>query len=180
MDEGNQADGRAGGRVIGRILRGLGEIALLLVLAAGALVVVGWLRAPDLPQKAPDFTLVDLDGQEVRLADLRGRTVVLNFWATWCGPCRLEIPAFTAYAASHPDVAVLGVAVDGSRAELKAAARKLGIRYPVLIADPETRSAYGVEVLPTTVIIDADGDVASAHSGFMSGPQLRLAVWLAG
>ncbi len=162
-----------------RLLRGLGEIVVLLLLGMVALVVVGRLRAPSLPDQAPDFVLRDLDGQQVRLSDLRGQTVVLNFWATWCGPCRLEIPAFSAYADAHPDVAVLGVAVDGTRAELKGAARKLDIRYPVLIADADTKAAYGVHTLPTTVVVDADGQVSSAHSGLMLGPQLSLSVWLA-
>lgn len=159
-----------------RLLRSAAEWAGMLLLAAVALVVVGRLRAPDLPDQAPDFDLVTLDGQQVQLSALRGKPVVLNFWATWCGPCRIEIPSFTSFAQDNPDVVVLGLATDGTEAELKVAARSLGIGYPVLRADPATVQAYGVSTLPTTVVIDAEGRVHTAHTGIMLGPQLALAV----
>lgn len=146
------------------------------LLAIGALWLgVGWLRAPDLPDQAPDFTLADLDGATVTLSSLRGQTVVLNFWATWCGPCRVEIPAFSAFAQEHPEVPVFGIAVDGSPAELRRAAAQLGIDYPVLVADGAVQAAYQIETLPTTVIVNPDGSVRTAHVGIMPGPQLRWA-----
>lgn len=147
-----------------------------LVLVAGLWLAIGWARAPDLPSVAPAFSLSDLDGRTVSLADLRGKTVVLNFWATWCGPCRMEAPTLTAFAKSHPDVPVLGIAVDGTAAALKQAAQSLGIEYPVLIADKATLAAYKVGTLPTTVIVAGDGTIRSAHTGLMLGPHLR---WLA-
>ena len=162
-----------------RLLRSGAELLGMLVLAAVLLAVVGRLRAPSLPEMAPDFELVDTDGGTVRLSDLRGRPVVLNFWATWCGPCRIEIPAFSRYAEAHPDVVVLGVATDGTASELRAARKKLDIRYPVLVADRETVQAYDVHTLPTTVVVDAEGRVDSAHTGLMLGPQLWLSVALA-
>lgn len=162
-----------------RLFRGAAEIVGLLLLAAVLMLVVGRLRAPDLPEVAPDFALQTLDGETVRLSDLRGQTVVVNFWATWCAPCRVEIPSFSAYARNHPEVAVLGVATDGTPSELRGASRKLGIDYPVLVGDSATQRAYGVEILPTTVVVDAEGRVSSVHSGIMLQPQLALAVWLA-
>jgi len=135
---------------------------------------VGQLRAPELPEVAPDFELVTLDGDTVRLSSLRGKTVVLNFWASWCGPCRVEIPQFSSFAEAHPEVPVLGIATDGTPGELKAASKKLGITYPVLRADAATVRAYGVDTLPTTVIVGPEGTVAAAHAGILTRPQLSL------
>lgn len=139
--------------------------------------LVGWLRAPDLPEQAPDFALRGLDGEVVRLSELQGQTVVLNFWATWCGPCRAEIPSFTRFAASHPEVPVFGIATEGGEAELRSAKQRLGIGYPVLMADRATLDAYQISTLPTTVVVGPDGRVKSAHAGILTGPQLSLAVW---
>jgi thiol-disulfide isomerase/thioredoxin len=147
-----------------------------LLIGAALMHMVGQLRAPDLPAQAPDFALQTLDGETVRLSDLRGQTVVLNFWATWCGPCRMEIPSFTRFAAAHPEVPVLGIATEGSVPELKAAKTKLGIGYPVLRADRATLAAYQIDTLPTTVVVGPDGAVKSAHAGILTGPQLLLAV----
>lgn len=148
----------------------------MVLLAAVAMMVFGRLRAPDLPDQAPDFALQTLDGTPVVLSELRGQAVVLNFWATWCGPCRIEIPSFSSFAADNPDVVVLGMATDGTEAELRAASRSLGIGYPVVRADRATIDAYGVSTLPTTVVVDAEGKVHTAHTGMMLGPQLSLAV----
>ena len=153
------------------------DMALGVLLLAVALGVIGRLRSPGLPGEAPDFSLPALDGAEVRLSGLRGRTVVLNFWATWCGPCRVEIPTFSSFAAAHPDIAVLGVAVDGRPEALQQAAASLGITYPVLIADRPTLSAYRVSTLPMTVIVDPEGRVSATHTGLMLRPHLA---WAAG
>lgn len=138
---------------------------------------VGWLRAPALPDEAPDFTLADLDGAPVSLSDFRGHTVVVNFWATWCGPCRMEIPSFSAFSDANPDVVVLGVAADGPAGKLRKASKDLGITYTVLQGDAATLAAYGVNTFPTTVIVGPDGAVQAAHTGILLRPQLA---WLAG
>lgn len=136
----------------------------------------GQLRAPDLPEMAPDFALQTLEGETVQLSSLRGQTVVLNFWATWCGPCRVEIPQFSSFAEANPDIPVLGIATDGTPGELKAAARELGITYPVLVGDADTVQAYGVDTLPTTVIVGPDGSIQGAHAAILTRPQLSLMV----
>ncbi len=156
-----------------RRLGRLGRELAVTVLALGVLWVgVGWLRAPDLPEAAPGFTLLDLDGGRHSLSDLRGQTVVLNFWATWCGPCRMEVPGLSSFARAHPDIPVLGIAVDGEPEALRAAAKDLGIDYPVLRIDAATREAYGVSTLPTTIVVDPDGNVRSVHAGLMLQPHL--------
>ena len=144
----------------------------LLVVAVLFHLIGGW-RAPDLPDDAPGFVLKDLDGNSVALDDFQGRPVVLNFWATWCGPCQIEIPSFSNFADQNPDVVVLGVAMDGTPEELTRAAKEMGIRYPVVLANSEIKEAYGVSTLPTTVIIDPKGEVHSAYTGILFGPQLQ-------
>lgn len=142
------------------------------LLAVVVMQVFGWLRAPALPDVAPDFALSDLDGEVVRLSDLRGTPVVVNFWATWCGPCRMEAPSFSRFARSHPEFTVLGVAADGPASKLRHAAGELGIEYLVLQGDRETLAAYDVDTFPTTVVVDRDGRVHATHTGMLLDPQI--------
>jgi thiol-disulfide isomerase/thioredoxin len=163
------------GRRVYGIVRDLAIFACLFLLLS---TIVGRLRAPDLDGAAPPLSLISTDGEQVSLADLRGKTVVLNFWATWCGPCRAEIPMLSAFAEANADeVVLLGVAVDGTFDELKAAKEKLDIRYPVLVGDKSVAQTWGAKVLPTTVVVDPEGQVKTAHVGIITNPQLKLAVW---
>jgi peroxiredoxin len=149
-------------------------------LSLGMLVFLGiqWLQPkPTIPEIAPDFTVKTLGGDSITLSDLRGRPVVLNFWATWCGPCRSEVPAFSRFFQAHPEVAVLGLSVDqGPPAKVKHTVREWGIAYPVAIISGALQSQYDISTLPTTVIIDADGKVQKIHVGTMSESQLARAV----
>lgn len=154
------------------------RLAIEWVLPLVGLVVlwqaVGWVRAPALPPAAPDFTLPALSGPDVTLSSLRGRTVVLNFWATWCGPCRIEAPSFDAFAKNNPEIVVLGLAEDRDEAKLRKTAKDLGLTYPILMADRETLAAYGISTYPTTVIVSPDGSIRTAHTGILFRPQLWL------
>ena len=145
-----------------------------LVAAAVLMQIVGAFRAPSLPDQAPDFTLASLDGEPVALSALHGRTVVLNFWATWCGPCRLEAPQFSSFAEANRDITVLGIAADGPASKLRRAREDLGITYPILLGDPQVLSAYGITTYPTTVVVGPDGDVRAAHTGLLLRPQLSV------
>jgi thiol-disulfide isomerase/thioredoxin len=155
-----------------RILSAFGNLALFLVLYLVLQTTLGWIRAPTLPEQAPAFALFDLEGRKVSLSDFAGQTVVLNFWATWCGPCRIEIPSFARFAEDHPEIPVLGIAVDGGADVLFQARDDLGMSYPVLLADQETLRAYAVTSLPTTVVVRGDGSVRSVHVGMLFRPQL--------
>lgn len=151
------------------------DVSVVLVLAFAGSVVFGWLRAPDLPPMAPAFTLFDLDGERVSLEDFRGQKVVLNFWATWCTPCRAEVPMVSSFARSNPNVVVLGIAVDGSERKLRQAAADLGIDYRILRATPAVVKEYGASTVPTTVFVDENGAVDSVHVGLITSPQLWFA-----
>jgi len=135
-------------------------------------VVIGQLRGPALDGPAPAFALQDLEGQTVSLADLRGKPVVLNFWATWCGPCKVEIPSFQRFAANNPDVHVVGIVADGPAPKVARFAQDAGMTYPIVMGTRAVQRDYGVSSYPTTVILDANGEVVSTHTGMMFRPQL--------
>ena len=160
------------------MMRMLRDWGIALGLAAAIFVVLSWLQpTPDLPAEAPLFVVQTIDGDRIDLAELRGRTVVLNFWASWCAPCKAEAPAFTRFAESRPDIAVIGLAIDsGGPAEVRRAARAFGIAYPVAIADSKIQVSYDISTLPTTIVMDTDGSVKGVHVGQMSFRQLSQAV----
>lgn len=158
-----------------RVLRYVGDWALALGLTLlGFWLLSSW-RTPDLPELAPGWELTDIEGKIHRLSDYKGRTVVLNFWATWCRPCLMEIPSFSEFATENPDVAVLGIALDGNAASLRDFSQKIEMTYPVLLGTDEIQSTYGVDSLPTTVTVAPDGKVADIHVGVMLKPQLEWA-----
>jgi thiol-disulfide isomerase/thioredoxin len=158
--------------------RMLKDWAVALSLGIAIFLGIQWLQPkPQIPDIAPDFTVQTLDGDSITLSDLKGRPVVLNFWATWCQPCRQEIPYFSAFARAHPSIPVLGLSVDdGPIGRVKRAVKDWDIAYPVAVISPKLQSTYDISTLPTTVIIDADGTVKSIHVGMMSESQLARAV----
>jgi len=118
---------------------------------------------------APAWTLTDVSGKVIHSDDLKGKVVVLDFWATWCGPCRIEIPGFIALQKQYRDLGltVIGASVDeGGAAVVKKFADQLGVNYPVGVADDSIQAAFGGIVgLPTTFIIDRQGRFVSKHLG---------------
>ncbi len=117
---------------------------------------------------APAWELKDLEGKAVKLSDFKGKVVLLNFWATWCPPCREEIPDLVALQNQYRDqgLVVIGLSFDRAPAAVKSFATRNKINYPLVMADQETAVAYGnVEAIPTTFFIGRDGKVASAHAG---------------
>jgi peroxiredoxin len=124
---------------------------------------------------APDFTLRSSDGRNLRLQEQRGQVVMLNFWATWCTPCRQEMPHLNRlhdkYGASG--FTLLAVNVDDDRAKALGLAAKLGLKFSVLLdADKSVSRLYDLSAMPSTVLIDRDGRVRHVHRGYRDGYEL--------
>ena len=129
---------------------------------------------------APDFALKDADGKVVHLSDYKGKVVLLDFWATWCGPCKIEIPWFMEMQRQNKDrgFEVLGVAMDDEGWEaVKPFISQLGVNYRVVIGNDTTAQLYGgVDALPTTFLIDREGRIAAVHIGLTSKKEFQDAV----
>lgn len=121
---------------------------------------------------APDFTLPSIGGPNLRLQEQRGRVVMINFWATWCGPCREEMPhlgrLYDKYRASG--FVVLGVNIDDDPRKAADLATQLGMRFPVLLdTDKKVSRLYDLGTMPSTVLVDRDGRVRYVHRGYRDG-----------
>ena len=128
---------------------------------------------PDKERKpAPEFALKDADGKTVHLEDYKGKVVLLDFFATWCGPCKIEIPWFMELERKNKDkgFSVLGVSMDDEGWEVvKPFLADLGVNYRVVIGNDATAQVYGgVDALPTTFLIDRNGRIAAVHVGLAS------------
>jgi len=120
------------------------------------------------PDPAPDFKLTDLDGKPVNLAGSKGKVILLNFWATWCGPCRAEIPDLIELQNKYKDhLQILGLVVDDDdQDEIKKFVSKFKVNYPVAIATDDIRIQYGgIAALPTSFMLDSEGRVVQKHEG---------------
>jgi peroxiredoxin len=121
---------------------------------------------------APDFTLRTLDGRNLRLAEQRGQVVMVNFWATWCGPCRDEMPHLSRLHEKYraAGFVMLGVNVDEDAKLAEKLATKLAVKFPVLPdSDKRVSKLYDLSAMPSTVLIDKDGKVRFLHRGYRSG-----------
>jgi thiol-disulfide isomerase/thioredoxin len=120
------------------------------------------------PDPAPDFKLTGLDGKPITLAGSHGKVILLNFWATWCGPCRAEIPDLVDLQKKYKDrLQILGLVVDDDDQDaIKQFVTGFGINYPVAIAGDEIRFQYGgIAALPTSFVLDAEGRIVQKHEG---------------
>jgi len=140
----------------------------LVRLVAGA-ALMAWCAS------AAAFVLTDTAGKRHRLADYKGRWVVLNYWATWCVPCIQEIPEIAQFRGAHPEVVVLGIAMDAEDVEkTRAFAKKVGHEYPLVISDAKVEKQFPpVRGLPTTRIFDPTGKVAYDRLGRVTRKSLE-------
>jgi thiol-disulfide isomerase/thioredoxin len=127
---------------------------------------------------APGFTLTSLDGKKVSLADYKGRPVLVNFWATWCGPCKVEMPWFEElrkqYAGQGFEILGLADDVDAGKDAIAKTAHQLGVTYPILLTDGKVQDAYGgLDVLPMSFYVDRNGVVVEVTAGLGSKDELE-------
>jgi thiol-disulfide isomerase/thioredoxin len=152
----------------------LGSLPALLLLAAG---LTTGATAPA-PAPAPDFSLRARDGGEVRLSSLQGQVVMINFWATWCGPCRQEMPLLEQLQAKYGPLGftLLGVNVEPDSAAATAWLKGVPVSFPILF---DTRNAvaesFGVQGMPSSVFVDRAGRVRHVHRGYKPGDESQYA-----
>ena len=123
------------------------------------------------PKPAPAFTLKDLDGRDVSPASLRGKVVIVNFWATWCGPCRAEIPDLVALQEKYKDtLQVIGISEDEAGVDVvRRFASEHKINYPVAMVTPDVEKLFpGISALPTSFILDRDSRIVQKHVGMLT------------
>lgn len=131
---------------------------------------------PEVGDLAPDFVLADLDGNEVRLSDYAGETVILNFWATWCAPCRVEMPELQAVQEDYAfaDVNVLAVNQGEDAERVRDFYDEVGLSLPGLLdSDGKVGQTYGAFFLPSTLFINPDGEITVFHRGIISRKQVE-------
>jgi len=128
-------------------------------------------------QSAPDFALQSLEGKTVHLSDFRGKAVLLNFWATWCQPCKIEMPWFEKLQKQYASqgLQVIGIAMDDvSKEEVAKFAADVGVSYPLLLGKEEVGDAYGgVQFLPATFYIGRDGKVVDKVFGLKGRAEIE-------
>jgi thiol-disulfide isomerase/thioredoxin len=129
---------------------------------------------------APDFSLESLDGKTLRLSDLRGKAVLLNFWATWCGPCKIEMPWFVDLQKQYGSqgLQIVGVAMDdASKEDIGKFAKDMGVNYPILIGKESVGDQYGgVPALPESFLISRDGKIVDKIIGLRGKAEIEDAV----
>ncbi len=142
------------------------------LMAILTLVLPAWAAAADV--QAPAFTLQSVDGKPVSLAQYKGDVVMINFWASWCGPCRQEMPLLDSIYKQYKDMGfvLLGVNVEPDAHSANAWLKKTPVSYPVLYdPDSQVSQLYQVQAMPTTVIIDRKGIVRYVHNGYLPGDE---------
>lgn len=125
---------------------------------------------------APDFTLKSSSGDNVRLAEQRGQVVMLNFWASWCGPCRKEMPLLDEISKrySAAGFVLYGVNVEEDNTDAKKLIKELGVTFPILYdTESKASSLYNVDAMPTTVVIDKKGVIRYVNRGYKAGDESK-------
>ena len=157
-------------------MKKLTRLSLSLALVFTALVLLTSAISAAEGKAAPDFALKDLGGKDISFDDYKGKVVFLNFWATWCPPCRQEIPGFIeAYEKYKGDgLVILGVAVSDRENSVKSYVEKSKMTYPVAMGDTKIVKDYDPgNAIPTTIVIDRDGNIFHKHVGFMDQSQVE-------
>jgi len=128
---------------------------------------------------APDFELTSLDGKKTRLSDFKGKAVLLNFWATWCAPCKIEMPWFVELQKQYgpQGLQIIGVALDSEGPDVSKFASDLGINYLILMGDDKIGNTYGgIQGLPATFYVGRDGKLVSRVFGLASHREIEASI----
>lgn len=150
----------------------VGKRTLLWMFSLVLSVSVTTIQASEMNKPAPDFTLKSRSGKNVRLSDLRGQVVMLNFWASWCGPCRQEMPLLEEMSKKYERLGftLLGVNVDEDSSKAEKLLEKIPVSFPVLYDNTSSVSELlNVDAMPTTYLIDRDGNLRFHHKGYKPG-----------
>ena len=145
---------------------------ILLTLVFILTSTAGW--AASISGPAPNFTLKNLEGKNVKLSELSGNVVLINFWASWCGPCIQEMPLLNAIHQKYEPLGftVLGVNVEEDSAKAKAFLAERGVDFPILLDNKnQVSKLYDVIAMPTTVVVDRDGNMRFLHQGYKAGDE---------
>ena len=151
-------------------------VASVFILLSIALLVCTDAHAATKNTPASDFTLKGRDGANHRLSEEVGNIVIVNFWASWCGPCREELPAFESLYQEYADlgVTVYGVNVDDDPEKANVLLKDIDVSFPVLFdTNGDVSKLYDVSAMPTTVMVDRDGNTRLIHKGYKSGDEKR-------
>ncbi|OJF69701.1 redoxin [Alteromonas sp. V450] len=154
----------------------IGLIVCVALLLSAALLTGAEANAATKNTPASDFTLKGRDGANHRLSEEIGNIVIVNFWASWCGPCREELPAFEALHQEYADlgVTIYGVNVDDAPEKANVLLKDIKVSFPVLYdTNGEVSKLYEVSAMPTTVMVDRDGNTRLIHKGYKSGDEKR-------
>jgi peroxiredoxin len=146
------------------------------VAVALAISSISAMAKPVSGEESPDFTLKSRDGGNIKLSEQRGNIVLINFWASWCGPCREELPAFEALYQEYQDlgVEILAINVDDEAEKANVLLQDIEVSFPVLFdTSGEVSELYDVSAMPTTVIVDRDGNVRVLHPGYRKGDEKK-------
>ena len=149
-------------------------VALKQATLAGLVVIAGAVSAGTVDAPAPDFTLKSDSGANLKLSELRGEVVLINFWASWCGPCRQEMPLLSELHDKYKDMGftVLGVNVEENSAPARKLLRDMPVSFPVLFDHDSTVSKqYDVIAMPSTILVDRDGNMRYLHQGYKPGEE---------
>jgi peroxiredoxin len=153
----------------------------LIIFVFTSLLLMGTTNAANIQGKAPNFTLKSNSGKNIKLTELRGQVILLNFWASWCGPCRQEMPLLEKLQQRYSALGftVLGVNVEEDPSKAKSLLKDIPVSFPILFDTQNTVSKlYDVSAMPSTVMIDRDGNMRYLHKGYKPGDEAQYKKWV--